>query len=353
MKPRVFNHVNNISRLRELRKEEWHAGLRVGFVPTMGALHEGHITLIRQAVKENNNVVVSIYVNPTQFGVNEDLSSYPKTLESDLEQIRRICLECLKDSSVGQVTTVFTPTTDAMYPNLKPTSEIEGHGSFVTITPLASMLEGASRPVFFRGVATVCMKLFNIVQPDNVYFGQKDVQQTYVIRRMVEDFHLNTQVHVVPTVRESNGLAMSSRNVYLGERRLAVATVFIRSLQEAEQAFKRGKHRRLDLLDAFNKVFVSEQEKQRALPKSRRAMFDVDYISLADPRDLTELDQVRPEIGAIMSGAFKMMPIEDPQDGEKTGLGGDKTTVRLIDNLRLNPISPSGVQHSNVLSDLD
>ncbi|KAL8747182.1 MAG: hypothetical protein Q9190_000889 [Brigantiaea leucoxantha] len=305
----------------------------------MGALHEGHVALIRQAVKENSNVVVSIYINPTQFGVNEDLSSYPKTLNSDLQQLRNICAECWKDSSVGQVTTVFTPTTKAMYPNLKPTSEIDGHGSFVNITPLASMLEGTSRPIFFRGVATVCMKLFNIVQPDNIYLGQKDIQQTYVLQRMVEDFHLNTKVLVVPTVRESDGLALSSRNVYLGERRRAVAIVLLRALQAVDLAYRSGKVGRSDLLAAADEVMTAEQENQKRLPASDRALFEVDYVSLANPRDLTELDEVVPEQGAILSGAIKMLPIEDPQEGEKTGQGGDVSVVRLIDNIRLQPTS--------------
>ncbi|KAL8831092.1 MAG: hypothetical protein Q9170_005442 [Blastenia crenularia] len=311
----------------------------VGFVPTMGALHEGHLALIRKAVQENHHVFVSIYVNPTQFGVNEDFNSYPQTLPSDLKRLRSLAAQYWKDDSLGQITAVFTPTTKDMYPGLKPSSEIDGPGSFVTITPLSSLLEGASRPVFFRGVATVCMKLFNIVQPDTVYFGQKDVQQTYVIQRMVDDFHLNTRVRVIPTVREQDGLAMSSRNAYLGRRRRTVATVLIRALRAVRAAFMSGKTRGAHLLASANSVIEEELEKQRGLPPYRRALFEVDYISLADPLTLKELDEVNPKQGAVLSGAIKMLPIEEPQEGENTGTGDGTTTVRLIDNLRLEHIA--------------
>lgn len=255
----------------------------------MGALHEGHLALIQQAVQENQQVYVSIYVNPTQFGVNEDFSSYPNTLQADLRQLRGLSAKYWNDDSIGQITAVFTPTTRDMYPGLKPSSEIDGPGSFVTITPLSSILEGASRPVFFRGVATVCMKLFNIVQPDTVYFGQKDVQQTYVIRRMVDDFHLNTRIRVVPTVREADGLAMSSRNVYLGRRRRKVATVLIHALRAVRKAFINGRTKRTDLLGAAHEVIEAELQKQKALPPRSRALFEVDYLSLADPLSLIEL----------------------------------------------------------------
>ncbi|KAL9597304.1 MAG: hypothetical protein Q9219_005228 [cf. Caloplaca sp. 3 TL-2023] len=305
----------------------------------MGALHQGHLALIQQAVQENHQVYVSIYVNPTQFGVNEDLSSYPVTLPSDLQQLRRKAMEYWDDDSVGQITAVFTPTTEQMYPGKKPSSDIDGPGSFVTITPLSSILEGASRPVFFRGVATVCMKLFNIVQPDAVYFGQKDVQQTYVIRRMVNDFHLNTRVTVVPTVRDDDGLAMSSRNVYLGTRRRTVATVLVRALRAVRASYIQGQRLRYDLGAVATRVMNQELDAQNMLPRHRRALFEVDYISLADPRSLEELDIVNPDHGAVLSAAIKMLPLEEPQEGEDTGTGDGTTAVRLIDNLRLESIA--------------
>lgn len=305
----------------------------------MGALHDGHFALIRQAAAENKQVYISIFVNPTQFGVNEDLASYPRDLPQDLKKLAALCTEFNEDAGMGRLSTVFTPKTASMYPSLPPTSEVDGKGSFVTITPLSSVLEGASRPVFFRGVATVVMKLLNIIQPERVYFGQKDIQQTYVVRRMVEDFHLDTQVRVGNTVREPDGLALSSRNVYLGSRRRAVATVLLKALTSVQDAYINGRRRREDLLAAALEVTNAAQEKERDLPSHERACFEVDYFSLADPGTMDELFEVDSEKGAILSGAIKMLPIEDPQAGEDAGLGGGTTAVRLIDNIRLDLIS--------------
>ncbi|KAK8219333.1 pantoate-beta-alanine ligase [Zalaria obscura] len=229
-----------------------------------------------------------------------------------------------------------------MYPTLPPSSEIPGKGSFVTITPLGNVLEGASRPVFFRGVATVCMKLFNIVQPERVYFGQKDVQQTVVIRRMVEDFHLNTEVKIGPTQREADGLAMSSRNVYLGARRRTVGVVLSQALKAAEEQWNKGKRSRNDILWAANDKAMMKMFEQGELKPKERAMFEVDYISLADPDTLEEVEEVDESKGAILSGAIKMMPLEEPQEGEECGLGGGAVPVRLIDNIILKPIKSNG-----------
>lgn len=305
----------------------------------MGALHDGHFALIRQAAAENKQVYVSIYVNPTQFGVNEDLASYPRDLPQDLDNLAVLATELNQDTRMGRLTTVFAPKTKDMYPNHPPTSEVDGHGSFVTITPLSSILEGASRPVFFRGVATVVMKLLNIVQPERIYLGQKDIQQTYVVRRMVEDFQLATQVRVGYTVRESDGLALSSRNVYLGSRRREVATVLLKALANVQDAYVIGKRKREDLLAAAFEVINATQEIQQDLPPKERALFVVDYFSLADPKTMEELSDVESGEGAILSGAIKMLPIEDPQEGEDTGLGGGTNTVRLIDNIRLDLVS--------------
>lgn len=312
----------------------------MGLVPTMGALHAGHLALIRQAAAENTHVVVTIYVNPTQFGVHEDLDSYPKTWDSDLSMLKKLDAEFASDSLVkGRIAAVFAPTTKTMYPTLPPSSEIGGKGSFVTITPLGSVLEGASRPVFFRGVATVCMKLFNIVAPERVYFGQKDIQQTVVIRRMVRDFHLDTQVRVGPTERDSTGLALSSRNVYLGVRRRKVGLVLSQALRAAKQSFEDGHRRREDILRVANLVAAKAMTTQRNLPPAQRALFELDYISLADPDTLEEVDNVDEAKGAVLSGAIKMLPLEDDQvaQDEDRGLGGGKIPVRLIDNVILEP----------------
>lgn len=328
--------------LRRLRHQLLLANRTVGLVPTMGALHEGHLSLIRQAAAENTDVVVSIYVNPTQFGVNEDLSSYPRTWESDLEKLEILNNELVKRPDkqqtetafmpAGRIAAVLAPTTKVMYPTLPPTSELNGDGSFVTITPLGRKLEGASRPVFFRGVATVCMKLFNIVTPDRVYFGQKDIQQCAVIKRMVKDFHVDTEVRIGPTVRESDGLAMSSRNVYLGTRRRAVGLALHKALKAAEAAFMCGEHERTAILGAAKLVAEQILTEQKDLAPSQRALFEVDYISLANPESLDEIDSVNPATGAILSGAIKMFPLEDL---EECGVGSGATAVRLIDNIIL------------------
>ncbi|KAF4555641.1 Pantoate--beta-alanine ligase-like protein [Elsinoe fawcettii] len=307
----------------------------------MGALHEGHLSLVRQAAAENSEVFVSIYINPTQFGVNEDLDSYPKTWETDITMLKDLDSELASKPESGRITAVFAPTTKVMYPTLPPDSSIPGVGSFVIISPISQVLEGASRPVFFRGVATVCMKLFNIVAPDRVYFGQKDVQQTVVIKRMVKDFHLDMEVKIGPTTREPDGLAMSSRNVYLGRRRRKVGLVLSQALKAAEEQFVKCKRSRADILWMANELAMRIRNEQEELPPSERALFDVDYISLADPDTLEEVDIVDENKGAILSGAIKMMPIEEVSGGEDCGLGDGKIAVRLIDNIILRPTEGS------------
>lgn len=315
----------------------------MGFVPTMGALHEGHLSLIRHAARENTDIFVSIFVNPTQFGVTEDLSSYPRTWDSDVEKLEQLNEELGRlgesSASAGRITALFAPTSKAMYPGSPPSSEVDGHGSFVTITPLSTKLEGGSRPVFFRGVATVCMKLFNITTPDRVYFGQKDVQQTVVIKRMVKDFHIGTEVRIIETEREHDGLALSSRNVYLGDRRRTIGLTIYKALKAAESEYMAGKTSREDILGAAQRMAQSVLAQQQTLSLSERALYEVDYISLADPENLEELDIVDPARGAILSTAFKMAPLEESTSGENCGLGDGKVPVRLIDNLILHPRS--------------
>ncbi|QDS73486.1 hypothetical protein FKW77_009169 [Venturia effusa] len=335
-----YHVFRDISPLRDYRRSLLLADRTVGLVPTMGALHDGHLSLVRQAAAENTDVFVSIYVNPTQFGVNEDLATYPKTWDADIKMLEELDHE-LGAGGRGRLSCVFAPHTKTMYPSLPPTSEIHGKGSFVTITPVADLLEGASRPVFFRGVATVCMKLFNIVQPETVYFGQKDIQQTIVIKRMVKDFHLNTDVRVGITRREEDGLAMSSRNVYLGARgarRRETAIVLSRALRAAESQYINGKRSRGDILWVANDIVDQEIRKQEELAPEKRARLEVDYISLADPDSLEEIEQVDVSRGAILSGAIKMLPVESPQEGEDCGVGGGQGAVRLIDNIILNSI---------------
>jgi pantoate--beta-alanine ligase len=212
--------VSSLEELAEARARGPQGGTRlVGFVPTMGYLHAGHLSLARRARSENDLVVVSIFVNPTQFGPREDLARYPRNLPADL---------ALLDAAGADI--VFTPSVEAIYP--------PGFSTYVEPTGhLAERLEAASRPGHFRGVATVVLKLFNIVGPTRAYFGQKDAQQVAVIRHMAGDLNLPVEVRVMPTIREADGLAMSSRNSYLGSEERQAATILYRALQAGVTAF--------------------------------------------------------------------------------------------------------------------
>lgn len=245
-----------------VRRERWADPSQTwGFVPTMGALHEGHLSLVRCARAANNRVAVSIYVNPTQFAPTEDLDAYPRRLERDIELLR-----------AEGVDLVFTPSDAEMYP-----PEFQ---TYVSVEKITRVLEGASRPTHFRGVATVVAKLFNIVQPTRAYFGQKDAQQAVVIRQMVRDLNFNVDVVICPIVREPDGLAMSSRNQYLHGDTRAAATVLYRALMAAQAAFNRGE-RNADTLRALMRDTVAAEKEAR-----------LDYVSVANPQTLQELDTI-------------------------------------------------------------
>ena len=229
----------------------------LGLVPTMGFLHQGHVSLIGQAKADNDAVAVSVFVNPTQFGANEDLSRYPRDLERDLA--------LLSDAAVDLA---FVPEADQIYP--------PGFASSIDVGPVAMLLEGASRPGHFAGVATVVAKLFNIVQPSRAYFGQKDAQQCVVIKRMVCDLNLPVEVIVRPTIREADGLALSSRNSYLGPVERKQATVLYRALSTARDAFDSGERTAAVLRGIIADAIAAE-------PAVR-----LDYVSVADPDTLQE-----------------------------------------------------------------
>ena len=219
----MSNHlaVGSIEGAREAVAKAKQRGLSIGLVPTMGALHAGHVSLIRAARAETGFVVVSIFVNPTQFGPGEDFSRYPRTLEADLDVCRR-----------EGVDLVFAPAAETVYP-------ADFH-TYVEVHELQDVLCGPSRPGHFRGVATVVCKLFNIVQPDVAYFGQKDFQQARIIQELVGDLNLPLEVRICPTIREPDGLALSSRNRYLNGEQRSHATVLYRSLQEVKAAVEKG-----------------------------------------------------------------------------------------------------------------
>ncbi|WP_414828716.1 pantoate--beta-alanine ligase [Alteromonas sp. H39] len=202
-----MKNLTTIADLRDLRKGWRQAGKSVGFVPTMGNLHNGHLQLVREAKKHCDVVVVSIFVNPMQFGANEDLDAYPRTLEADQQKLMSLAVDAL-----------FLPTADIMYPKGLDQQ------TFVEVPGISDVVCGASRPGHFRGVATVVTKLFNMVQPEHAFFGEKDYQQLQVIKALVEDLSMDIQIHGVPTEREASGLAMSSRNGYLSDEQRQTAS---------------------------------------------------------------------------------------------------------------------------------
>ncbi|KAI1149566.1 pantoate-beta-alanine ligase-like protein [Nemania diffusa] len=330
--------LKTVDAVRKWRKPRLLEKRIVGLVPTMGALHEGHLSLIRAAARASHDVVVSIYVNPSQFGVAEDFDSYPMPWEHDCKVLTALDRKIAADASYrGRISAVFAPSTEEMYPSGFPGQEENSNGSFVVMKPICELLEGRSRPTFLRGVATVCMKLFNIVQPEQVFFGQKDVQQSVMIRKMIKDFLLPINVSVIPTSREPDGLARSSRNVFLGERRRKIATVLNRALKAAEHRYLvQGTLSRNELLQSAYAVLTKELEKQNFMDRVLRTSYQVDYISIADPTTMEEVTNVDPKVGAVLSGAIQMNPVTAPQPGEVLGRNSDPA-VRLIDNIILNP----------------
>jgi pantoate--beta-alanine ligase len=240
-----------------------------GLVPTMGYLHEGHLSLVRQARAACGAVAVSIFVNPTQFGPQEDFATYPRDRERDLDLLRG-----------EQTDLVLVPTVATMYP--------AGFTSFVEVAGITEMLEGAARPGHFRGVTTVVCKLLNIVQPTHAFFGQKDAQQAVVIQTMVRDLNLPTEIVVGPTVREPDGLAMSSRNTYLSPEERQAATVLYRALMAAQQHYARGEREGEALRQTMHQVLGSE-------PLARTG-----YVSVSHPQTLEEVGTIG-EQGALLS----------------------------------------------------
>jgi len=262
--------TKTIAEMKELRSE---CSGTVGLVPTMGYLHVGHLALVKQARAENKTVVASIFVNPTQFGPSEDFSSYPRDTERDLAMLER-----------EKTDNVFMPSGTEIYP--------PNFDSWVEVGKISRGLEGASRPTHFRGVTTVVAKLFNIVQPTRAYFGQKDAQQLLVIKKMVADLNMNLEVVTCPTVREPDGLAMSSRNSYLNPEERRAAVVLHQALNLASQMWLEGEKKAAKILAEMKKII---QQQPLAI---------IDYISIADTETLEELDEVKPP--ALVSLAVKI-----------------------------------------------
>ena len=262
--------AKTIESVRALVKGARSKGKSIGLVPTMGALHIGHISLIEAAVKDCDFVVVSVFVNPTQFGAGEDFEKYPRPLEADLE----ICEK-------AGVDVVFAPTAEEMY----PTENI----TWVNVEKITETLCGRSRPEHFRGVTTVCAKLFNIVTPDIAFFGQKDAQQAVVIRRMVADLNMPLEIVVCPTVRESSGLAVSSRNQYLTDQQKQDAVFIYKSLQKCEEMIKAGTKDASTIIGEMKKVL------------NQAPSIEIEYISIVDAQTLQSLDHIAGKVLAAVA----------------------------------------------------
>jgi pantoate--beta-alanine ligase len=263
---------------RQARAEE----RPVGFVPTMGALHEGHLSLVRVALVECRPVIVSIFVNPTQFGPQEDFQKYPRTLEADRKRLEEAGVDYL-----------FVPETGEMYP--------QGFRTWVNVEGLSDRLEGRVRPGHFRGVTTVVLKLLGIVQPQKAFFGRKDAQQARLIQQMARDLHLDSEIIVCPIVREPDGLAMSSRNAYLNPDERRAATVLYRALDGTRRSMERGERDALRLVAAMREVMRAEPLAQ------------ADYVELVDAETLDPVTRLRGTCLALLAARIG--------------------TVRLIDNL--------------------
>jgi pantoate--beta-alanine ligase len=269
--PRVSGHfVDVVTTIKDVREARRHRPGTLGFVPTMGYLHEGHLTLVRRARAENEVVVASIFVNPTQFGPREDFGRYPRDPERDLAMLEHEGTDI-----------VFMPPVEEMYP--------AGYDTYVDVFGVTERLEGAVRPGHFRGVATVVAKLFEILRPTRAYFGQKDAQQLLVIQHMVHDLNMDLEVVPVATVREPDGLAMSSRNTYLSPEERQASLVLIRALNVARDRYQSGERDAEVLRRQMTALIEAE-------PRAR-----IDYVSVADPRTLEELTRIQGAARALLA----------------------------------------------------
>jgi len=265
--------IENISRMSTFIKMMKKEGKSIGLVPTMGYLHEGHLSLVRAAKKHTDVVVMSIFINPIQFGPKEDFEKYPRDLKHDEEMARE-----------AGVDVIFYPSLKDMYP--------EGYATYVTVEKLTSNLCGESRPGHFRGVATVVTKLFNIVKPEVAYFGQKDMQQAMMIKKMASDLNMDIEVKIMPIVRDKDGLAMSSRNMYLSDAERKDAAVLYQSLKNAEMLIKNGER------DA-RKVIKAVEDMIKAKQSAR-----IEYVKLVDARELSDVRMITGEIALAVAVFF-------------------------------------------------
>ena len=260
--------ITTIENIRSIVNHWKDKGYSIGFVPTMGYLHDGHAALIDQARKDNDKVIVSIFVNPTQFGENEDLNSYPRDINRD----KSLC-------EAHKADIIFSPTSDEMYHDRK---------AFVNIVELSDTLCGISRPIHFKGVCTVVTKLFNIIQPTNAYFGEKDAQQLAIIRKMVYDLNFPVNIIGVPIVRESDGLAKSSRNTYLSKEERKAATILYKAIQMGKQTIKHGASAD-SILNTMTEIINTEP------------LAKIDYVSVVDANTMQPVHEITSPVLVAMA----------------------------------------------------
>ena len=260
--------ITTIENIRSIVNHWKDTGYSIGFVPTMGYLHDGHAALIDQARKDNDKVIVSIFVNPTQFGENEDLNSYPRDINRD----KSLC-------EAHKADIIFSPTSDEMYHDRK---------AFVNIVELSDTLCGISRPIHFKGVCTVVTKLFNIIQPTNAYFGEKDAQQLAIIRKMVYDLNFPVNIIGVPIVRESDGLAKSSRNTYLSKEERKAATILYKAIQMGKQTIKHGASAD-SIINTMTEIINTEP------------LAKIDYVSVVDANTMQPVHEITSPVLVAMA----------------------------------------------------
>ncbi|GAA5899604.1 hypothetical protein JCM6882_001161 [Rhodosporidiobolus microsporus] len=347
--PAPFPVLASVAALRAWRAAAFERGESVGFVPTMGALHDGHLSLVKKSLAENDHTIVSIFVNPAQFAPHEDLATYPRTIESDIAALSS-CAVAPSPSSISasstssapqdrRVSALFLPPVEALYPSGITTDVSKQRGTFLEVKGLQEVMEGASRPGFFRGVATVVIKLFNLVQPTRAYFGQKDIQQALLLRRLCLDLHvphpLAHNLVILPTFRDAaSHLALSSRNAYLSAEERTWATVLIDALDEAKAEWERQRSGGDGAVSVEAVLSAAEAHvrrvEQAAEAEGKGVAVKLLYIAMNDPDELHDLargSSVEKGKGALLSGAAML------------------GRTRLIDNIvfevDLNPPPPS------------
>ncbi|BGP27364.1 pantoate-beta-alanine ligase [Rhodotorula toruloides] len=308
-----FPILTSIAQLREWRAGCFERGEKVGFVPTMGALHDGHLSLVKASLAECEQTIVSIFVNPAQFAPHEDLATYPRTLEAD---INVLASASTPSHPSRKVSALFLPPVEALYPSGITTDVSKQRGTFVEVKGLQEVMEGASRPGFFRGVATVVTKLFNLVQPTRAYFGQKDIQQALLLRRMLLDLHVPNPTYnnlvILPTYRDpASHLALSSRNAYLRPEERPWATVLVGALDKSQEEWERQRAEGSGEVDVRKVIAVAEEHvrsiEQRAEAEGKGVQIKLLYIAMNDPNELHDLrDKVEMGKGAIVSGAVML-----------------------------------------------